>query len=208
MTNWIIFDGDKVSPSKVVCVGRNYVEHIKELDNEVPEQPVIFIKPNSSISDEIYVHETDEIHYEGEISLLIENGCIRGVGFGLDLTKRKIQSELKGKGLPWERAKAFNRSAVFSDFVKIGEEVSHLRIVLHINGVLKQASGCKFMINTPAALLQEISTFMTLDDGDVVMTGTPQGVGEIHDGDTFTGKIFNGDESLLERTWLVRKYNK
>ena len=101
-----------ITPSKIVCIGRNYVEHIKELDNETPSEPVIFCKPNSAISDEIDLDKNDEIHYEGEICFVVMNNQLAGVGFGLDLTKREVQSKLKTKGLPWERAKAFDGSAV------------------------------------------------------------------------------------------------
>lgn len=204
MTNTLIFNGNEISPSKVVCVGRNYLDHVRELGNEMPTEPVIFLKPNSAISTELFTHVTDEIHYEGEISFLISAGKIIGVGFGLDLTKRQIQSALKEKGLPWERAKAFDGAAVFSDFVPVSGDVSKLRMELFINGELKQASGCEFMINTPTALLKDIGSFMTLQDNDVVMTGTPGGVGVVENGDEFIGKIFNGDDLLLEHTWLVK----
>lgn len=205
MNNTINFAGFKYYPSKIVCVGRNYVAHIHELDNEIPSEPVIFIKPNSSISNEIYTHKTDDIHYEGEISFLIKAGCIAGVGFGLDLTKRTIQSKLKNKGLPWERAKAFDRSAVFSDFVSIPEDLSELRMELHINSHLKQDGSIQLMLHKPEFLVNEIKSFMTLEDGDVLMSGTPSGVGIIYMGDSFTGKIFSGVKLLVEHTWLVEK---
>ncbi len=204
MFNTVTFDGIEVIPSKVVCIGRNYVAHIRELGNELPTQPVIFIKPNSAISNDIYVQGSDEIHYEGEISFLIRAGQIVGAGFGLDLTKRKIQTELKDKGLPWERAKAFDHSAVFSDFVTVDEDVSQLTMELSINGEVKQASGCSYMIYKPEILLSEISSFMTLQDNDIVMTGTPSGVGKIQHGDEFNCKLFNGDDLLLERFWQVK----
>ncbi len=113
----VMFENKKVIPSKIVCIGRNYVEHIKELGNEMPSSMVIFNKPNSSVSDTLFEPANELCHYEGEISFLITNSKISGVGFGLDLTKRKIQGSLKEKGLPWERAKAFDNSAVFSEFV-------------------------------------------------------------------------------------------
>ena len=130
--NSITFGDQEVYPSKIICIGRNYVGHIQELDNEVPEQPVIFIKPNSSISDEIVHNENEVIHFEAEITFLILSGEISGVGFGLDLTKREVQAYLKSKGLPWERAKAFDKSAVFSDFVKFDGNMNDLRMELGI----------------------------------------------------------------------------
>jgi 2-keto-4-pentenoate hydratase/2-oxohepta-3-ene-1,7-dioic acid hydratase in catechol pathway len=205
MKNTINFEGQKIYPSKIVCVGRNYVSHIKELNNEIPVEPVIFIKPNSSIANDIWTHESDDIHYEGEISFIVKYGKLIGVGFGIDLTKRKIQSKLKKKGLPWERAKAFDRSAVFSNFVSITEGTANLRMELYINGQLKQDAGCNFMLNKPVSLANEISTFLSLEDGDIIMTGTPSGVGVIKDGDKFVGKIFSNSKLLVESSWIVKR---
>ena len=127
----IAWDGKAVYPSKIVCIGRNYAEHIKEFDNEPDQDPVIFIKPNSAISDEVYSSASELIHYEGEITFLIASGELRGVGFGLDLTKRDLQYQLKDKGWPWERAKSFDRSAVFSNFVSFSGDVAGLRMELY-----------------------------------------------------------------------------
>ena len=204
MKNSININGEAVFPSKIVCVGRNYAAHIEELDNEVPTEPVIFIKPNSSISDELWINDNDDIHYEGELAFLVQSGKFVAVGFGLDLTKRDIQAELKKKGLPWERAKAFDKSAVFSNFVGLEGDISELRMELHINGKLVQDAGIKLMLNKPNALLNEISTFLTLEAGDIVMTGTPSGVGVVQQGDTFVGKVFNHNQLLVEDSWQVR----
>jgi len=205
MINAINFQNKKYYPSKIICIGRNYVEHIIELDNEVPTEPVIFIKPNSAISSHLYLHDFDNIHYEGEISLLIESGNYIGVGFGLDLTKRDIQSILKKKGLPWERAKAFDNSALFSDFVPITQSMSQLRMELFINGKIVQKVDYSLMLNKPDALLKEIQTFLSLEDGDIIMTGTPKGVGQIKPKDVLLGKIFNADKLLIEHSWSVNK---
>ena len=202
--NAVMLDDKQVYPSKVVCVGRNYVEHIEELNNEIPDEPVIFVKPNSSISHDLYGSERDNLHFEGEITFLIESENIKGVGFGLDLTKRAIQSRLKAKGLPWERAKAFDRAAVFSRFVSFTQDPTSLRMELYINHNLTQAASCELMLTKPLELLGEIKTFMTLADGDLLMTGTPRGVGPIHPGDHFNGRVFARDELLVEGSWLVR----
>ena len=202
--NHINFHNKNYTPSKVICIGRNYVEHIKELDNEVPTEPVIFLKPNSAISENLYLHETDNIHYEGEICFLIESGKLSGVGFGLDLTKRDMQSVLKKKGLPWERSKAFNHSALFSDFVAITEHVSELRMELHINNEIIQQGDYHLMMNKPEALLEEINTFLSVEDGDIIMTGTPKGVGVINAKDVLLGKVFSGDKLLVEHSWTVK----
>ena len=208
MNNTINFAGNIITPSKIVCVGRNYADHISELGNEVPTEPVIFLKPNTSIADDLYMHEIDDIHYEGEICFLIKGSGILGVGFGLDLTKRAIQSKLKKKGLPWERAKAFDNSAVFSDFVSTPPNLSQLSMQLFINGQLTQSGGYQQMLNKPLSLVNEIASFMTLSDGDIIMSGTPAGVGKVTTGDNFVGKIYNGNELLVERSWQVKALTK
>ena len=202
--NSIKFDGKDIYPSKIVCIGRNYVDHIKELHNEVPKQPVIFIKPNSSISNEICSSKDEVIHYEGEISFLISSNKLKGVGFGLDLTKREVQSNLKSKGLPWERAKSFDGSAVFSDFITFGGNISDLRMELYINSSLVQKGGCDLMLNKPSEILNEATGFLSFEDGDVIMTGTPKGVGPINSGDMFIGKIFEKSKLLVEGCWVVK----
>lgn len=202
--NPIKMDGKEICPSKIVCIGRNYVEHIKELNNEIPGEPVIFMKPNSSISNEIHSGKTDAIHYEGEISFLVKAGGIKAVGFGLDLTKREVQSRLKAKGLPWERAKAFDCSAVFSKFVSFDGNIDDLKMELYINGDLIQKGGCDLMLNKPNDLLKEVKTFLSFEDGDLIMTGTPKGVGVLKPGDRFQGKIFENKKMLVEDNWVVK----
>ncbi len=145
--NQIYFAGQSITPSKIVCIGRNYVEHIKELNNEMPDQAVIFVKPNSAISEQILSDEHEPIHYEAEISFIIEKGGLLGVGIGLDLTKRGVQSKLKDKGLPWERSKAFDNSAVFSEFINLTDSVEGLSMQLLINGELIQHANYQLMIH-------------------------------------------------------------
>ncbi len=203
--NHIIYNKSKIMPTKVVCIGKNYLDHIKELKGEIPKNIVIFNKPNSAISNELYHFSSGECHHEAEISFLIINNRIKGVGFGLDLTKREIQRNLKSKGLPWERAKAFDNSAVFSDFVIISEnDIENLSIELYINNKLKQIGDYSLMINKPQKLLQEINSFMTLEDGDILMTGTPKGVGEFKKGDKFLGKILLNNITIIEKLWIVK----
>ena len=202
--NSIKFDGKDIYPSKIVCIGRNYVDHIEELHNDVPKQPVIFMKPNSSISHDICSSKDDVIHYEGEISFLIHSHKLKGVGFGLDLTKREVQSNLKSKGLPWERAKSFDKSAVFSEFVTFGGAMNDLRMELYINGCLVQKGGCNLMLNKPDEILHEALGFFSFEDGDIIMSGTPKGVGPVISGDTFNGKIFEKSKLLVEGCWVVK----
>lgn len=201
--NSITYNKQILQPSKVVCIGQNYMAHIEELNSEVSDQPVIFLKPNSAISDSLVLEGDDAIHYEAEISFVVINGELSGVGFGLDLTKREVQFKLKDKGLPWERSKAFDKSAVFSEFVKFSGPIKDLRIELQINGKLVQQGGVNLMLTKPLALLDEVTSFMSFEDGDILMTGTPSGVGVVNKGDTFKGKIFHGDELLIQQQWAA-----
>jgi len=201
--NTITVDKEHKTPSKIVCIGRNYVEHIKELNNDMPTSMVLFMKPNSSISDDLQTRGI-ELHYEGEISFVIKDSKINAVGFGLDLTDRVLQSELKKKGLPWERAKAFDGAGVFSDFITINsDEINLLNLKLYINDELTQVGGVELMIHSPNSVINEISTFCTLEDGDIVMSGTPKGVGTFKKGDKFLGEIYLGDKLLVKKAWVA-----
>jgi 2-keto-4-pentenoate hydratase/2-oxohepta-3-ene-1,7-dioic acid hydratase in catechol pathway len=190
------------TPSKVVCIGRNYVEHIEELGNEMPDSMVVFNKPNSAISDTLdFVDE--QCRFEGEICFLVKEGRFYGVGFGLDLTKADIQNTMKSKGLPWERAKAFDGSAVLGTFVLLNAPLQSLHMELWRNGVLQQHANYDLMIYKPEVMLEEIKSFMTLEDGDIIMSGTPKGVATYRTGDRFVGKIFSGERLLVETMWLA-----
>ncbi|WP_201351953.1 fumarylacetoacetate hydrolase family protein [Hydrogenimonas urashimensis] len=197
------FENETVVPSKIVCVGRNYVEHIEELGNEVPERMVLFCKPNSAISD-AFGYFTPDTRFEGEICLLMGSEGIEGIGFGFDLTHAHIQNELKRKGLPWERAKAFDGSAVFSDFVRAPDDLSSIGFRLRRNGILVQEARYDHMIYKPETVIEEIRRFMTLEKGDIVMTGTPKGVSPYAKGDRFRVELFDGDAILLQKEWSVK----
>lgn len=201
--NSIRFNGQYLFPSKVVCAGRNYLEHIAELRNEKPEQLVLFVKPNSAITDQLRLHKHDEIHFEAEICFLMQDGRYAGVGFGLDLTKRGLQSQLKSRGLPWERAKAFDGAALFSEFVSIAGDIDQLRLELWIDGELRQHGQVEQMLFKPAQILDEIKSFMSLENADIVMTGTPAGVAAIRPGQNFHGKILLDQQILVEQRWTV-----
>ncbi len=201
----IIINDKKVYPSKVVCIGRNYTEHIAELNNATPDVPVFFFKPNSSIStDLIFPKGNKSCHYEAELSFIIKNNKIYAVGFGLDLTLREVQTKLKNKGLPWERAKCFNNSAVFSDFIEVNYDISDLELELYINGELKQKGGVDLMITKPYEIIEELLTFSMFEDNDILMSGTPKGVGEFEINDVFVCKILNNEKVLLEKEFLVK----
>jgi len=196
----------KITPSKVVCIGRNYVDHIKELANEIPDEMVVFLKPNSAISTELFAkHNDDALHYEAELSFLYQGGKFTAVALGLDLTKREVQGKLKAKGLPWERAKAFDSSAVFSDFVSFEQGyMPQLNLSLTINNTLKQEGGVKLMMVKPDEILTELQSFLTLEDGDIIMTGTPKGVGVIGSNDNFIGQIYlNKENQRVDNKLLV-----
>ena len=191
---------------KIVCVGRNYAEHAKELGNEVPEKPVIFLKAASALihSGEKIIHPTfsKDMHHEVELVLLIgkavknankseaENAII-GYGVGLDMTLRDIQNDLRKAGNPWTISKCFDTSAVVSDFIlksdyklTLDEEIS-----LSVNGQIRQKEKLNKMLFRPSEIVEYISSLMTLEEGDLVFTGTPAGVGKVEAGDRLVGKI-------------------
>ena len=201
--NTVLLDGLPVTPSKIVCIGRNYVEHIRELGNEVPQQMVIFVKPNSAVSSTLNSQLDEPLHYEGEICFMVIDSKLAALGFGLDITRRGLQNRLKSKGLPWERAKAFDGSALFSPFVQVEKWDNSLSVELTINEQQRQAGNVSLMMYKPADILREVSRFMTLNDGDIIMTGTPKGVGEINAGDKFAGRISLAGETLTSETWVA-----
>ena len=199
----ITYNKHSLVPSKVICVGRNYVEHIKELNNETPESMVLFNKPNSAITDSL-VYIQEDCRFEGEICFLIKNKQIEGIGFGLDLTKADIQNKMKEKGLPWERAKGFDGSAVLSPFVKFSGDIQTIEMKLFINGRIAQHANYALMIYKPEEILREIETFMTLEDGDIIMSGTPKGVATYKRNDVFLAVIYVGGKIVLKKEFIVQ----
>jgi acylpyruvate hydrolase len=191
---------------KIVCVGRNYSEHAKELGNEVLDKPVLFLKPSSAIiySGDNIIHPdfSNEMHHEVELVLLIgrkiskanlqeaENAII-GYGVGLDMTLRDIQNEARKKGNPWTISKCFDTSAIISDFV-LKEDYKLTfdeEIALYINGVVKQKDQLNKMILNPSQIVEYISSLMTLEEGDLVFTGTPKGVSKVNRGDKLEANL-------------------
>jgi 2-keto-4-pentenoate hydratase/2-oxohepta-3-ene-1,7-dioic acid hydratase in catechol pathway len=187
--------------NKIVCVGRNYVEHIQELNNEMPSEPVYFIKPMSCVTEKIELIDYSPMHYEGEICFLM--GKKIKVGFGFDFTLREIQSELKKKGLPWERAKAFKGSVVFSEFVDFND-IEELGVEVYKNGDLVQKGVVNLMIYKPKFLFEDINRIFGLNEGDIIMSGTPKGVGVVESGDVFEGRILEGGKVLVSKKWVVK----
>ena len=152
----VTFKKTEVIPNKIVCVGKNYAAHIEEMGSVPSEQMTVFMKPNACISDQLVAHRGEQIHFETEICLLIQDGAVTGVGIGLDLTKRAMQKKLKDAGLPWERSKAFEGSAVFSHFVETREPLTDLELELYVDGELRQRGGPRQMLYKPHTILEEL----------------------------------------------------
>lgn len=201
---------------KVVCIGRNYAEHAKELNNPVPDEPLLFIKPSTAInalSQPITLSQgRGGLHYETELAIVIgkrlthasETDAIKaiaGVGLALDLTLRDLQSTLKAKGLPWEKAKAFDGSCSLSAFVpNTGLDLTQLEFSLWINDQLRQQGNTAQMLLPVSALVAYISEWFTLLPGDVVLTGTPAGVGQLHPGDRLSlqlGQVITTETQVI-----------
>ena len=197
---------------KIICVGRNYTEHIEELNNERPDAPVIFLKPDTALlkpgEDFFYPDFSKDIHHELELVVKINkvgkniqeqfaHKYYSEIALGIDFTARDLQSTLKSKGLPWELAKAFNGSAPVSDFVNISdyEDIQNLNFSLNINGETRQDGNSSMMLYHVNYLIAFVSRFFTLKTGDLIFTGTPKGVGPVLIGDKLTG-FLEGKELL------------
>ena len=191
---------------KIFCVGRNYSEHAKELGNAVPDEPVIFMKPKSALLQPntpfYYPEFSNELHYEAEVVLRIcKNGryipenqaskYYNAITLGIDFTARDIQTDLKKKGLPWEKAKAWDNSAVVGNWIDVTPELQTKPIAfsLNLNDNKVQVGDTKDMIFTFNDIISHISNFFSLNIGDLVFTGTPAGVGECVVGDVLKGFI-------------------
>ena len=191
---------------KILCIGRNYAEHIAELKNETPAEPVIFSKPDTALLRQnapfYYPDFSQDIHHEVELILRISKegkniqpkfaqNYFDGIGLGVDFTARDLQSNLKAKGLPWTIAKEFNGSAPISEFKPLSDfpDLNNINFSLNINGEEKQKGNSGMMLHTFADIIAFISKFITLKKGDVIFTGTPAGVGPVKIGDRLEGFI-------------------
>ncbi len=190
---------------KIICIGRNYAKHIAELQNERPTEPVIFLKPDSAILANkmpFFIPDwSNGIHYEVEILVKINrvgkyidakfaSKYYNEIGLGVDLTDRELQSKLKEKGLPWEKAKAFDGSAIIGNFYDKSEfDLENLNFSLQINENLVQNGNTKAMLWKIDELIAYVSQYFTLKKGDIIFTGTPQGVGQVFENDILTGFI-------------------
>jgi len=196
---------------KIICIGRNYAEHALELGNEIPENPVIFMKPDTALfrnGSQYYIPEfTQDLHYELEIVVkIMKNGKYilernahkhyEEIALGIDFTARDLQSDLKKKGLPWELSKAFDGSAVLSEFFpKEDFDLKNLNFSLLKNGEKVQDGNSSQMMYTPDQIIAFVSQYFTLKKGDLIFTGTPKGVGKVVENDVLTA--FLRDKEVL-----------
>jgi acylpyruvate hydrolase len=189
---------------KIICVGRNYLKHIEELRNTIPEEPVIFIKPDSALlrnNAPFFIPEfSQDVHYEVELVVKIKKlgrhipeafalDYIDSIALGIDFTARDVQSRLKEQGLPWEKSKGFDHSAVISAFIETPERLDHIDFRLEKNGEIVQRGNSAHMIHSIPKLIAHISEYFTLKIGDYLYTGTPEGVGPVRSGDALKGYI-------------------
>lgn len=198
---------------KIICIGRNYINHAKELNNDVPKEPVFFFKPDTALlrnNDSFFIPEfSNEIHYELELVVKINKigkhiekqyaeRYYSEIGLGIDFTARDVQNELKKKGLPWEKAKAFDFSApICKEFINKNElDLSNINFHLDLNGKTVQNGYSKDMIFSFDDIISYVSKYATLKIGDLIYTGTPQGVGKVNIGDRLQAYI--NDKLMLD----------
>ena len=191
---------------KIICIGRNYANHIAELNNEKPLEPVVFLKPDSAVllkQHPFVIPEfSSDIHHEVEVLVKINkvgkyiepkfaHKYYDEIGLGIDFTARDLQAKLKEKGLPWEKAKAFDGSAVIGDFINIDQiqNLNQLNFSLHANGQVVQSGNTSLMLWTIDEIIAYVSQFFTLKIGDVIFTGTPEGVAKVNPNDILEGFI-------------------
>jgi 2-keto-4-pentenoate hydratase/2-oxohepta-3-ene-1,7-dioic acid hydratase in catechol pathway len=193
------------SPSKIICIGRNYAAHAAELNNEIPAEPVIFLKPPSSLVDTggqvVLPPQSNDVHHEVELVVEIGETCkdvgedralgvIRSCAVGLDMTARDLQSKAKEKRLPWAVAKGFDTFSPVGPMVSAkGVDMSDLAITLTVNGTVRQRGHTSLMLFPVPKLITYCSSIFTLEAGDLIFTGTPKGVGPVHHGDRLEGRI-------------------
>lgn len=197
---------------KIICIGRNYLAHVKELDNALPTEPMFFMKPDTALLPAgepfPYPDFSQEIHYETELVLRVckTGRCIPealvpeyydAITVGVDFTARDLQSQCKAKGHPWEIAKAFDYSAPMGEFKKISalKNPDDIAFGMKLNGEWRQQGHSRDMIFSFNKIIAHVSRFVTLNEGDCIFTGTPQGVGEVHVGDKL--ELFLEDESMF-----------
>jgi 2-keto-4-pentenoate hydratase/2-oxohepta-3-ene-1,7-dioic acid hydratase in catechol pathway len=200
---------------KIICIGRNYVKHIEELQNERPDEPVVFLKPDSAIllkQHPFVIPEfSDDVHHEVEILVKINkvgkyiepkfaHNYYDEIGLGIDFTARDLQSKLKEKGLPWEKSKAFDGSAVIGEFLskKDFNSLENINFELVNNGKVVQSGNTSHMLWKIDELISHVSQFFTLKKGDIIFTGTPEGVNAVKPNDILEGFIENKNSFRIQ----------
>lgn len=199
---------------KIICIGRNYAKHIAELANERPDNPVVFLKPDSAILPKkipFFIPPfSNDIHYEVEVLVKINkvgkyieskfaHKYYDQVGLGIDFTARDVQAQCKEKGLPWEKAKAFDGSAVVGEFYPKDQfDLENLEFQLIKNDVIVQNGNTNAMLWKIDELIVYVSQFFTLKKGDIIFTGTPAGVGKVEENDILVGKLQNYDAFCIK----------
>lgn len=206
MKTAVLTNGKELRIGKILCIGRNYVDHIRELGNETPSAPVVFTKPATSVIGDgekvVIPAYSNNCHHEAELALLVGKSCknveeaealscLAGYGVAIDLTLRDVQDELKKKGLPWDIAKGFDTACPLSTFTPVDQvaDPQKLTIAMAVNGEIRQNGSTGLMINPCAKLIGYLSTIFTLEPGDIILTGTPAGVSRIVAGDQLVAAI-------------------
>lgn len=196
---------------KIICIGRNYAAHVRELNNAMPDEPVIFMKPDTALlrnNAPFFIPEySQDVHHEVELVVRIKKAgraiplqfaadYYDEISLGIDFTARDIQQKLKDKGLPWEKAKAFDHSAVIGPFIsKDGFDMRNLDFSLRKNGETVQQGNTSMMLNPVDEIISHVSRYFTLKIGDLIYTGTPEGVGRVNPDDELAGYI--GDREMF-----------
>eukprot|EP00013_Stygamoeba_regulata_P026604 CAMPEP_0177646426 /NCGR_PEP_ID=MMETSP0447-20121125/9768_1 /TAXON_ID=0 /ORGANISM="Stygamoeba regulata, Strain BSH-02190019" /LENGTH=230 /DNA_ID=CAMNT_0019148959 /DNA_START=185 /DNA_END=877 /DNA_ORIENTATION=- len=207
---------------KIIAIGRNYAEHAKELGNEAPSSPVFFLKPPSSFITQgqkvVIPQRSSDVHHEVELGVVIGKGGKRiaeaeamshigGYILALDMTARDIQSVAKGKGLPWSESKGYDTFTPVSDLIQV-DAISNphdVRLWLKVNGEERQNGSTDQMIFSVPSLISHLSTIMTLQQGDLILTGTPAGVSQVHSGDLITAGLVSDGNTLATLAFPVVK---
>ena len=211
---------DLLTIGKIVCIGQNYAKHAREMNFDISKTPIFFLKPATAV---IFNHEqliipslSSDVQHEVELTVLIGTSGknipqetalqhVAGYGIGLDMTMRDIQLEAKKKGLPWTLAKGFDTSAPLSEFVPahLINDPAALRLELTIGGILRQSGSTNDMIFSVSSLIAYISQYLTFETGDIIFTGTPEGVSQVHHGDKLEASLKSADGSLLTSLSVV-----
>ena len=197
-------NNQEVTIAKIICIGKNYTDHIKEMGDATPSEMVLFAKPVTSANTEIVLPK-ESFRFEAEISLLMRKREIVGLGIGLDMTLDKIQKNLKDNGLPWERSKGFKNSGVYSDFVSVVDiNQSQIELKFYVNETLKQHAQSSQMVYDISRIVNECENVFGLNTYDIIMTGTPSGIDTLKEGDKCRGELYHKGELILQKEWVAK----